>query len=444
MDNINIYRIKFIVTIFLIIGISLIGSASYAKKISGYEDLIAIYAADLSDDEQSDFILKFQEVDRKALDQILKKELSASLVERNHIYRQSQSTPTKIFQIDQQYAAIGFEKLLNYRGQWEKSAYVLLLEIQSPQNISYTGSYLFWRGMQSIGKYESITTANLCKELSGLARVDGCKESGSRQMAAAAPPKPKTETAPPPPESAAKIVKEPDLTEKMAEMAQQMEEIHTLLQTKARQDHTHDGRDITSGIVKESYIDAALARDKEFQTTMEGTVFSGKDDAYITGLENRIMELETTVQKLTAMLAGVSREEDTILISGVNVQVVNGTGSTNGKVNGKGNLIVGYNQISKEKNLVQRNGSHNFILGDGHEYTSYGGLVAGLSNEISGAYSSVIGGLRNEASGDYSTVNGGHFQTAVGVCSVSLTDSVKTEDEEKKQDGCFINALRWP
>jgi hypothetical protein len=38
----------------------------------------------------------------------------------------------------------------------------------------------------------------------------------------------------------------------------------------------------------------------------------------------------------------VTRDGDTLLFDGMNVQVANGTGTTDGEPNGTGNLIVGY------------------------------------------------------------------------------------------------------
>merc|ERR1711957_256642 len=132
--------------------------------------------------------------------------------------------------------------------------------------------------------------------------------------------------------------------------------------------------------------------------------------------------------------------------------VRNGEGST-GDTNGKGNLIIGYNEPrdslmevpksaegledieAKKVEAVEldvsdsRGGSHNLIIGDEHEYTSYGGIVTGLRNGISNKYSAVVGGLGNEASGffstvtgragneasgDYSSISGGYGNTASG------------------------------
>ncbi|MCP4138452.1 MAG: hypothetical protein GY754_46270 [bacterium] len=140
------------------------------------------------------------------------------------------------------------------------------------------------------------------------------------------------------------------------------------------------------------------------------------------GLTTRIAELEDT-------LSGVSRAGDSIVFSGVNVQIVSGTGSTEGAVNGLGNLIVGYNEartgdfnatIDQEKNTINipldntRTGSHNIIVGMMNNYSSYGGIVAGKWNSSSNIYASVTGGSVNRAVGEYASISGGYINTADG------------------------------
>jgi len=122
----------------------------------------------------------------------------------------------------------------------------------------------------------------------------------------------------------------------------------------------------------------------------------------------------------------------TIRFTGVNVQVVNGLGTTTGDpnqdawnslqeptANSLGNLIVGYNDprnvgLVNERGPDNRTGSHNIILGLGNNYSSVGGLLAGWMNEISGSLSSVIAGHRNRATGLAASVTGGVLSIASG------------------------------
>lgn len=100
--------------------------------------------------------------------------------------------------------------------------------------------------------------------------------------------------------------------------------------------------------------------------------------------------------------------QPTIRISGVNVQIVNGEGKTN-TTNGRGNLVIGYNETPGTQT-----GSHNLILGGEQTFTSYGGILAGFKNTISGPYASVSGGYVNTASGEWASVTGGYGNTASG------------------------------
>ena len=129
-------------------------------------------------------------------------------------------------------------------------------------------------------------------------------------------------------------------------------------------------------------------------------------------LQNRVLELEKKVAQLQALLDGVIRDGNTIQFSGVNVQIVNGRDETGGTVNGLGNLIVGYNEESSQDN--DRTGSHNLIVGRYNNYSSYGGLVVGSGNTISGIFASISGGTDNVAKGHYSSMSGGYKNFAEG------------------------------
>ena len=124
----------------------------------------------------------------------------------------------------------------------------------------------------------------------------------------------------------------------------------------------------------------------------------------------------------------------TLQFSGINLQVVSGSGKTDGTVNGKGNLIVGYDEpgLCNDSGLPgttcrsdadcgafpasscvigAKTGSHNLVVGAAHGYSSYGGLVAGELNVVSGPYASVTGGSFDTASGTGASVSGGRGLT---------------------------------
>jgi len=132
-------------------------------------------------------------------------------------------------------------------------------------------------------------------------------------------------------------------------------------------------------------------------------------------LEARIVALEAKLAYLTVnagTINGLSGPH--VIFSGANVHIRNGTGTTNGTVNGTGNVIVGYNEAPSSP---IRGGSHNVLIGSRHNYSSYGGLVAGEENTVSGISSTVSGGRKNVASGFMSSVNGGINNTASGTYS---------------------------
>lgn len=130
-----------------------------------------------------------------------------------------------------------------------------------------------------------------------------------------------------------------------------------------------------------------------------------------------VADLEARVDELETLLAGAERitvdGEDTLRFEDMNVQIVNGDGSTETS-NGVGNLIIGYNDDTFVGGTPTRSGSHYLVVGDGHGWTEYGGIVAGRDNTASGAWAGVAGGRLNEASGEAAAVLGGRQNTASG------------------------------
>jgi trimeric autotransporter adhesin len=133
------------------------------------------------------------------------------------------------------------------------------------------------------------------------------------------------------------------------------------------------------------------------------------------GLEQRVAALED-------LLKHFSREGNELFITGANVHLVNGLGSTDcgsneapmsDCPNGLGNLIVGYNEPREGVQNI-RTGSHNIVVGEGHDFSRFGGLVVGEANTISGDFATVSGGSGNTASGRFAVVSGGQDNTARG------------------------------
>jgi hypothetical protein len=121
-------------------------------------------------------------------------------------------------------------------------------------------------------------------------------------------------------------------------------------------------------------------------------------------------------RKLEHVTSGISVEgHPEFVITGANLRIVNGLGSTE-TTNGTGNLIVGYNEPRADGATVQT-GSHNIVGGQFNNFTSFGGLVVGSFNEISGVVASVSGGSTHIASGASSSISGGVGNRAEGIGS---------------------------
>lgn len=163
-----------------------------------------------------------------------------------------------------------------------------------------------------------------------------------------------------------------------------------------------------------AFMERLAGADPEVGQVVDAASLQGVELAAIT---DRLDALEAENDELRGLLEGVERLEvdgrDTLRFEAMNVQVVDGSGDTDGDPNGSGNLIVGYDGFASGGS--DKSGSHNLVVGERHSYTSFGGIVAGLSNTASAPYASVTGGADNTASGNYATVTGGSENTASGV-----------------------------
>lgn len=200
------------------------------------------------------------------------------------------------------------------------------------------------------------------------------------------------------------------------------------------------------------------------------------NNAQIAALEARIAALEA--QNLNARI--VVLEGDSVsglgsvltidtdgngysraLFSGVNVQIINGTGSQT-TADGTGNLIIGYNNARSTGASVctdgqhttsgactgagetwavsHKSGSHNLVAGDENSYSQTGGIVFGYKNVINRDYANVSGGLLNISSGNWSSVSGGFLNSASGdTSSVSGGISNSASGGDSSVNGGFSN-----
>ena len=117
--------------------------------------------------------------------------------------------------------------------------------------------------------------------------------------------------------------------------------------------------------------------------------------AYVKALETHVNTLEARIATLEALLEHFSRNGNQVIITGANLHVRSGAGSTDANPNGLGNVIIGYdeertggssscslgeydNQTGCINNggtwaLNHKSGSHNLVVGKYHNYSRYGG-----------------------------------------------------------------------
>ena len=163
----------------------------------------------------------------------------------------------------------------------------------------------------------------------------------------------------------------------------------------------------------------------------------------IASLEGQLQAQEQAIASLAPLLSLVpvaersSFGQDTWNLSGLNVRLDNGAGTTYGASNGLGNLILGYNESEgghrdAEGNYMEgevRVGSHNLVVGAGHTYGSNGSFLGGYNNAlfgqgsavlsgqaslVTGMWSAILGGLDNRATATNTCISGGHSNTASG------------------------------
>lgn len=131
----------------------------------------------------------------------------------------------------------------------------------------------------------------------------------------------------------------------------------------------------------------------------------------------------TAVLAPTYVSSGVGGKP-TVEFSTMNVQVVSGSGATDGTRNGEGNLVVGY---AENPNSLGRTGSNNLVVGSKGGWTGYGNLIAGVGDQAANSYSAVfgdtniargsgelLGGAQNSAWGKGASITGGLSNQAAG------------------------------
>ena len=164
-----------------------------------------------------------------------------------------------------------------------------------------------------------------------------------------------------------------------------------------------------------SIVGSILAGGMLLNTALGRVVGAGEAAAQGRGhLTDKLIEI-LRHQEIVFLDDGQGGLVKTLRFKGVNVQIVDDSGTTDGTPTGLGNLIVGYNEMRQSAN--ERTGAHNLIVGNEQNYSRYGGFVAGKFNQLSGNWASVSGGFNNRARGEYGSVSGGSSNEALGFAS---------------------------
>jgi hypothetical protein len=115
-----------------------------------------------------------------------------------------------------------------------------------------------------------------------------------------------------------------------------------------------------------------------------------------------------------------------ISLVGVNLHLLSGSGLTSDYSDGgsapnplgRGNLFIGYDEPPQHPFAAlapgDRIGSHNLIIGRYNRFRSFGSIVSGEYNTVSGAESNIIGGGGNTIEGRWSTIVAGANSQILG------------------------------
>jgi hypothetical protein len=380
----------------------------FAERVTTYEDLLVELSEGKSPQHKDKILEIIKQSQKSMIDQYSKQGFISSSVSRYFKFKE----PIAVHHISDQYFAVSFNAETTKHNFKKKVIWVLFFNRSAPGEISYAENFFSWEKPDEIAQYINTPEDVFCKKLKTVYGID-CKKKNVADSG------PKNKQKPP--------------QEMVTHLFFQNE-----MKKKADIGHLHSSSDIIGGKINASFIDEAICRDSELNEAIAALKNGGDQTGVVLpipaipnatlqridllemqmkenlALRAEVKALKETVQQLTRLLAGVTRKDDEITFSGVNIHLVNGSHTTDGKPNSRGNLIVGYNEASTEKMRNARNGSHNVIIGKNHSYTSFGGLVVGESNSITEPCAVVSGGLNNTASGKFSTVSGGQLNIAKG------------------------------
>jgi hypothetical protein len=162
----------------------------------------------------------------------------------------------------------------------------------------------------------------------------------------------------------------------------------------------------TSDITSNTVVGSSNSSDVSALQAADDDIWLSLDD-----LETSRETADNFLNFVTVSSTGNIVFEDTNLI------VRNNSGSTDGDTDGKGNIIIGYNEIDDDS---ARSGSHNLVLGVANSYSSHSGIIAGYDNVQLAEYSSILGGTQNTTTAERSVIAAGQSNVTAGPDSVVI------------------------
>ena len=172
--------------------------------------------------------------------------------------------------------------------------------------------------------------------------------------------------------------------------------------TQAQQTANANREDL-SGLQNDIDIANSAAADNASQlNALDERIFTIEDD-YLTSADT--LSLPADLIALNGYLS-INSSTDTITLSGANLYLNNGLGSTD-STNGLGNLVIGYAEADGSED---RTGSHSLALGVYNSWPEYGSLVNGYGN-TPGTHGAILGGSDNSSSYAYSVIFSGYGNT---------------------------------
>ena len=141
---------------------------------------------------------------------------------------------------------------------------------------------------------------------------------------------------------------------------------------------------LTGGGVTQAALDAAITAEAAIRSTADAALQGLIDnEAAARGV------LDAALAPLTSLATHVTVNTGTIndlagphiIFTGVNLHIRSGHFSGNSYTqNGRGNLVLGYNEPSDSTFPAERDGSHNLVVGPNHRYNFGVGLIVGGSS----------------------------------------------------------------